>query len=182
MDDKYILELYRSGERTQAFNHIVRTYGERLYLHIRSMVQNHEDTDDVLQNTMLKAWKGLDSFRADSGLYTWLYRIATNETLTFLGSRKTSFLSFTDEEKELENRLANDPTFHGDKVEIELQKAISQLPARQKAVFCMRYYDEKKYEEMADILGITVGALKATYHHAYNKVLDHLKKTIEFEN
>lgn len=167
MTDKEILDLYNSGERQQAFNIIVRTYGEKLYFHIRQMVAIHDDADDCLQNTFIKVWSALETFRGDSGLYTWLYRIATNETITFLRKQRISGLFSP---VDFAARLAADPTFNGDKLQIALQKAISKLPPKQKAVFTMRYYDEMPYEQISEILGTSVGALKASYHHANEKV------------
>ena len=167
MSDSEIIELYNSGERQQAFNIIVRTYGEKLYFHIRRMVAIHEDADDCLQNTFIKVWNALETFRGDSNLYTWLYRIATNETITFLRKQRISALFSP---VDFAARLSADSTFNGDNVQRALQKAIAKLPPKQKAVFTMRYYDELPYEEMSEILGTSVGALKASYHHAYLKV------------
>lgn len=167
MTDSEIIELYNSGERQQAFNLIVRTYGEKLYFHIRQMVAIHEDANDCLQNTFLKVWNALETFRGDSGLYTWLYRIATNETISFLRKQKISGLFSP---VDFAARLAADTTFNGDKIQTALQKAIAKLPPKQKAVFIMRYYDELPYEQISEILGTSPGALKASYHHAYGKV------------
>ncbi|MBQ0122861.1 MAG: RNA polymerase sigma factor [Bacteroidales bacterium] len=167
MTDKEILDLYNSGERKQAFNVIVRTYGEKLYYHIRRMVAIHEDADDCLQNTLIKAWNALETFRGDCGLYTWLYRIATNETITFLRKQRLrGFFSPVD----FAERLSADPTFNGDKLQAALQKAIAKLPPKQRAVFTMRYWDELPYEQISEILGTSIGALKASYHHADKKV------------
>lgn len=167
MTDKEILELYDRGERRQAFNIIVRTYGERLYFHIRRMVAIHEDADDCLQNTFIKVWNALETFRGDSSLYTWLYRIATNETVTFLRKKRISGLFSS---VDFADRLSADPTFNGDKLQTALQRAIAKLPPRQRAVFTMRYYDQLPYEQISEILGTSVGALKASYHHADKKV------------
>lgn len=167
MEDNQILELFHSGERNQAFNLLVRKYSERLYWHIRRMVVVHDDADDCLQNTYIKIWKGLENFRNDSGLYTWMYRIATNETITFLKKRQISQL-FSREN--LADNLSSDPYFDGNAAQIALQKAIAELPPKQKAVFILRYYEEMPYAEIADILDSTEGSLKASYHHAYQKV------------
>jgi len=167
MDDNQILELFHSGEKNQAFNLLVRKYSERLYWHIRRMVVVHDDADDCLQNTFIKIWNGLDNFRNDSGLFTWMYRIATNETITFLKKRQISRL-FAREN--LADNLSSDPYFDGNAAQIALQKAIAKLPAKQKAVFVLRYYEEMPYARIAEILDSTEGSLKASYHHAYQKV------------
>lgn len=167
MDDKQILELYNAGEKRQALNLVIRKYGERLYFHIRKMTICHEDADDCLQNTFLRVWQALETFRGDSGLYTWLYRIATNETINFLRKQK---LRNAFRPVDVEAVLAEDPSFSGDRIQAALQKAIAKLPPRQKAVFTMRYYDEMPYEQIREIMGGTVSSLKASYHFAYNKV------------
>ncbi len=160
-----------NGDKDHLFKLIVEKYSERLYWHIRKMVVFHEDANDVLQNTFIKAWKSLDNFRGDSGLYTWLYRIATNESLTFLKREKIkSFFTLTDSYKNVENTLNADPYFSGDDTQRLLYKAILSLPPKQRAVFKMRYFDEMKYEEISSILETSVGALKASYHHAYQKI------------
>lgn len=182
-DDSRILELYRSGERNQAFNLIVREYGEQLYWHIRKLVASHDDANDLLQNTYVKAWNAMDTFREDSKLYTWLYRIATNEVLTFLNRKKIiGFLSINANEAAFERKLAADENFNGTKVQLSLQKAVNKLPPKQKVVFSLRYWEEMKYEDMAEVLDTSPGALKASYHHAYQKVVDYLKKDLDIEN
>lgn len=170
--DKELLEFFRDeSQRHYAFNLIVKKYQQKVYYHIRRMVLDHDDTDDITQNTFIKAWKGLDNFREDSQLFTWLYRIATNEALTFLKQKKTKFfVSFGDVEHELSNTLISGKNINADKLEMKLQQAILTLPTQQRAVFNMRYYDEIKYEDMAKIMGVTVGALKASYHHAVKKI------------
>ena len=172
MDDKDLLVLYREeGKKHYAFNLIVDKYGERLYWHIRRMVITHEDADDLLQNTFIKAWRSLPRFREESGLYTWLYRIATNEALTFIKKAKMrSLLSLNDYYKEVEGRLKSDIYFNGDDIQRKLYKAIQRLPKKQRAVFVMRYFEDMKYEDISEILDTSVGALKASYHHAYNKI------------
>ncbi|MDD2594225.1 MAG: RNA polymerase sigma factor [Bacteroidales bacterium] len=180
MEDSEILELYRSGEEQQAFNLIMRKYNERLYWHIRKLVCDHDDTNDLLQNTFIKVWRSLGSFREDSRLYTWLYRIATNEALTFLKKKSLKAnLSLSDYSKVLENKIETDSSFNGDYLQLALQKSIAKLPPKQKLVFNMRYFDEMKYEDISEILNISVGALKASYHHAYNKVQESLKQLVE---
>ena len=170
--DKELLELFRDEERKNfAFNLIIRKYQQKLYWHIRKMVIKHDDTDDILQNTFIKIWKGLDGFREDSKLYTWLYRIATNESLTFLKQQKTKYLlPLVDYENQLKETLESDQDFNGDEIQLKLQKAILGLPEKQRIVFNMKYFDEIKYEDMAQILGTSVGALKASYHHAVKKI------------
>lgn len=176
MNDSQIIELYKSGELRQAFNLMVRTYSERLYCVIRGIVHTHADTDDVLQNTWVSVWRALDSFRQDSKLYTWLYRIAVNEAMSSLRkSRMRAALSFNDYSTVIENTLRADETFSGDKLQIALQKAIASLPPRQKAVFIMRYYDELPYSDIAEILEVSESSLKTSYHIAREKILEKVK-------
>lgn len=164
--------MYRvSDTQNYAFNLIVRKYQERMYWHIRKIVINHDDADDVVQNTFLKVWGGLQNFREDSQLYTWLYRIATNEALTFLKRKKTKyFLPIIDVEQQLSNTIETDPYFDGDELQAKLQKAIIRLPEKQRLVFNMKYFEEMKYEDMSAVFGTSVGALKASYHHAVKKI------------
>ena len=180
MDDKDLLALYKEdGKGHYAFNLIVGKYSERLYWHIRKIVASHEDANDLLQNTFIKAWDGLPEFREESKLFTWLYRIATNEVLTFLKRKKVrSFLSLTDYSKQLENILESDVYFNGDATQKALHKAILKLPKKQRLVFNMRYFDELKYEEISEILGTSVGALKASYHHATQKIRESLQELL----
>ena len=174
--DREILHLYREGGREEAFRLLVQAYKERLYWHIRRMVLDHDDADDCLQNTFLKAWRSLDLFRGDAQLYTWLYRIATNETLTFLSKQQTrgdqTVLSAAE-------RLPSDPWFDGDQLQVALHQAIAKLPPKQKAVFNLRYFEEMPYEKMAEVLETSEGALKASYHHAYEKVKAWVKEAID---
>ncbi len=164
-------------DKSKSFSEIVRTYQERLYWHIRQMVLVHDDANDVLQNTFLKAWRGLDNFRGDSQISTWLYRIATNETLTFLAQKRMRNVFSMDETEDLLlNNLQADSYFDGDEAQLKLQKAILTLPEKQRLVFNMRFYEEMPYNEMSEILETSVGALKASYHHASKKVEEFLKK------
>lgn len=164
-------------EKEKYFSQIVRTYQERLYWHIRQMVLVHDDANDVMQNTFLKAWKGLDDFRGDAQISTWLYRIATNETLTFLAQKRMrNVISMDETEDLLLSNMQADSYFDGNEAQLKLQKAILTLPEKQRLVFNMRFYEEMPYEMMSDILGTSVGALKASYHHASKKVEDFLKK------
>ncbi|NLO69783.1 MAG: RNA polymerase sigma factor [Porphyromonadaceae bacterium] len=164
-------------DKTKSFSEIVQTFQERLYWHIRQMVLVHDDANDILQNTFLKAWNGLDKFRGDSQLSTWLYRIATNETLTFLAQKRMRNVFSIDETEDLLfNNLQADSFFDGDEAQLKLQKAILTLPEKQRLVFNMRFYEEMPYDQMSEILGTSVGALKASYHHAAKKVEEFLKK------
>ena len=176
--DKELLAMFRDEQRKNyAFNLITRKYQERLYWHIRKMVISHEDSDDLLQNTLVKAWSALNNFREESQLFTWLYRIATNEALTFLRKKRTRlFLPLVDVESQLSNTLESDPYFNGNELQKKLQKAILKLPEKQRLVFNMRYFDEMKYEEISAVLGTSVGALKASYHHAAEKIEKFLKE------
>ncbi len=176
-DDKALLELYREpASREKGFTLIVKKYQERLYWHVRRMVIDHEDANDVLQNMFIKVWNNLDHFREDSQLYTWLYRIATNESLSFLEQQKRkSSVSLSDVENGLSNKLVADKHFDPNKLEWKLQQAILQLPEKQRAVFHLRYYDEMPYEEMSRVLDTSEGALKASYHHAVKKIEEYVK-------
>ncbi len=180
MDDKDLLALFREeGKQNYAFNLIVEKYSERLYWHIRKLTASHDDTNDILQNTLVKAWGALPQFREESRLFTWLYRIATNETLTHLKrSRIRAIFSLSDYSGQLENQLEADPYFNGDETQRIFRKAILKLPDKQRAVFNMRYFDEMKYEEISEVLGTSVGALKASYHHAFQKIQEILKESV----
>ena len=176
-NDQQILDALRiPSTRESAFRQLVSLYKERLYWHIRKIVLNHDDTDDVLQNTFIKIWNGVDSFRGDSSLFTWLYRIATNESITFLNQKKRKLTSsLTGENEFLVNNLESDSYFDGNRWQMLLQEAIAQLPEKQRIVFNMKYYDDIKYEDMSGILETSVGALKASYHHAVKKVEEFIK-------
>ncbi len=172
--DSELLILFREEKtRDKAFTDIVKKYQEKLYWHIRRMVITHDDSNDVLQNMFLKVWKGLQNFREDSQLYTWLYRIATNECLTFLASqKKRSTVDMGDDDNGLSNTIKADTNFDANKLEWKLQLGIQKLPERQRLVFNLRYYDEMPYEQMSKILETSEGALKASYHHAAKKIED----------
>ena len=171
-DDKELLQSFKEpATRERAFTGIIKKYQEKLYWHIRRMIVDHDDTNDVLQNLFIKVWKGLENFREDSQLYTWLYRIATNESLTFLSQqKKRSSVSLSDVETGLSNKLKSDTNFDANKLEWKLQLGIQNLPEKQRLVFNLRYYDEMPYEEMSRILDTSEGALKASYHHAAKKI------------
>ncbi|MEO5648193.1 MAG: RNA polymerase sigma factor [Chitinophagaceae bacterium] len=173
-DDKELLYMFKNPEtREQGFTRIIKKYQEKLYWHVRRMVVDHDDANDVLQNMFIKVWNGLDNFREDSQLYTWLYRIGTNECLTFLEQqKKRSSISLNDVENGLSNRLKADKHFDPNKLEWKLQLGIQKLPEKQRAVFNLRYYDEMPYEEMSRVLETSEGALKASYHHAVKKIED----------
>ena len=155
---------------------IVDQYSQSLYWKIRSIVLTHEDADDVLQNTFLKAWKSLPTFQGKAKLSTWLYRIAINESLDFLRHQKTAMLSNADADLSVANRLLADDYFDGDKSQAVLQEAIATLPDVQRMVFTLRYYDEMKYSEISEILGTSEGSLKASYHIAVQKITDYVKR------
>ncbi len=166
----YNVELLRNPQtRTQAFACMVQDLTPRLYNQIRRIVQYHDDTNDVLQNTYLKAWQALDNFRGDCQVYTWLYRIALNESLVFMQRQRVAE-SLNDEECEVARSLEGDPYFDGDQTELMLQQAIATLPDKQRVVFNLKYFEEMKYEEMAELLKTSVGALKASYHLAVKKI------------
>lgn len=157
------------------FEDLVSEYKERLYWHIRRMVISHEDADDVLQNTFIKVFKNLNNFQGDSQVYTWLYRIATNESLTFIKKRnRTTHISNEELHESLVTNLTSDPYFNGDDAQLKLQQAIDTLPTKQKQVFVMKYFDELQYNEISEIVGTSEGALKASYHHAVKKITEYV--------
>ena len=182
MSDQDIIQLFSQGQHEEAFNGIVNAYTERLYWHVRRLVCSHEDTDDLLQDIFIKVWKALPDFRGDARLYTWLYRIATNEVLNHLRKKRFKALLSLDSVSEmLERSIDNDPSFNGDALQRELHKAIQRLPEKQRTVFNLRYFDEMKYEDIAEITGTSVGALKASYHHAYTKIKSSLEKEFDLK-
>ncbi len=172
IDDQALIASFKDEkQRENAFTQLVRKYQERLYWHVRRMVVEHEDANDVLQNVFIKVWRNLSEFRGEANLYTWLYRIATNETLTWLEQqKKRSSISLDDADNTLSEKLVSQKGFDSNKIEWKLQQAIQQLPDKQRIVFNLRYYDEMPYDEMANVLNTSVGALKASYHHAVKKV------------
>jgi len=172
LDDNELLDLFSHIEtQKQAFDMLIAKYQKQVYFLIRRMVIIHEDADDLTQDTFIKVWQNLSHFNRQSKFYTWIYRIAVNETITFLNKKKRFYyLPLIHYEESLANSLKADPLFNGDKIELLLQKAILTLPQKQRLVFNMKYYDNMKYEDMSKILGTSVGALKASYHLAVNKI------------
>lgn len=172
--DRELLEMFRqdSGKNSHyAFNLLVKQYQQRVYQHIRRIVIDHDDANDLVQNTFVKVWQNLSGFREDAQLFTWIYRIATNESLGFLKQkRRRFFLPIGDVEAELGQKIEQDSVLSSDQMQARLQKAILALPEKQRVVFNLRYFDEMKYEDMSAVLGTSVGALKASYHHAVSKI------------
>ncbi len=178
-EDELVEQLRDSARQRDAFARVVNLYGEKLYWQIRKMVLSHDDANDLLQNTFLKAWTNIDYFRGEAKLSTWLYKIAINECITFLNrQRNMNNVSIDDTDVFLLERLKGDEYFDGDEAQLKLQNAILTLPEKQRLVFTMKYFDEMKYEDMSEILGTSVGALKASYHHAVKKVEEFLTKDI----
>ncbi len=176
IEDSELLVMFREpASKEKAYTSIIRKYQERLYWHIRRMVVDHEDANDVLQNVFIRVWNGLENFREDAKLYTWLYRVATNECLTFLEQQKRkATVSMDGIEEGLSNQVKADKDFDASKIEWKLQLAIQRLPEKQRLVFNLRYYDEMPYEEMSRVLETSEGALKASYHHAVKKIEDYI--------
>ncbi len=180
MTDKEILDLYRSGQRELAFKEIVDSYSERLYWHVRRFLCSHEDTDDLLQEIFVKVWSSLPTFRGESQLYTWIYRIATNESLNFLQKQKIrAALRFEDITSRLDEKIDEDTGVNGDEAQKALMKAVNRLPSKQKTVFIMRWFDDLSYEDISEILGTSVGALKASYHFAQEKIRAEIEKYLK---
>jgi len=175
-DTELLVQFRNPITKEKAFTAIIKKYQEKLYWHVRRMVIEHEDANDVLQNVFVRVWNGLENFREDSQLYTWLYRIATNECLTYIEQQKKRAAFALDEvESGLSNKIKADSHFDAKRLEWKLQLAIQQLPEKQRIVFNLRYYDEMPYEEMSRVLDTSEGALKASYHHAVKKIEDYIK-------
>ena len=172
VDDAVILSKFQDEKtRNEAFNLLLKKYQQKIYWHIRRMVIDHDDADDLVQDVFVKVWKNLAGFRSDAQLYTWMYRIATNECITFLNKKKQkNNVSLDDVAYELADTLADSAYFDGDKIQRKLQEALLTLPEKQKLVFNMKYYDDMKYEEISQVLGTSVGALKASFHLAVKKI------------
>ncbi len=176
-EDILLSLLITEDTREQGFQALVSKYSETLYWHIRRIVLVHEDADDILQETFIKAWQNLDSFRGDSKISTWLYKIATNESLGHIRKNKSKFdIELDNSESGVDNLLTSDSYFDGDEAVLKLQKAILTLPERQRMVFLLKYYDDMKYKEISQVLDLTVGSLKATYHHAVTKIEQYFKE------
>jgi RNA polymerase sigma-70 factor (ECF subfamily) len=178
VDDQIILDFIKDEHtKEKGFRILLTTYQERVYWHIRRIVEIHEDADDVMQNTFIKIYRSIDKFKGDSTLYTWINRIATNESITFLRARKKRISeSFGEGNEYLLEQLKSDPYFNESETNLKLAMAIDSLPERQKMVFNMRYFEEMKYDEIAEILSLKVGGLKASYHLAVKKIEEYLKK------
>jgi RNA polymerase sigma factor (sigma-70 family) len=173
MEDAQIISMFaEERSREEAFNQLLKKYQQKIYWHVRRMVINHDDADDVTQDIFVKVWRNLEKFREDSQLYTWLYRIATNECITFLNKKKQkNNVSLDDESSSyLSDSLADGTYFNGDKAQLKLQEALLTLPEKQRLVFNMKYFEDLKYDEISEILGTSVGALKASYHLAVKKI------------
>jgi RNA polymerase sigma-70 factor (ECF subfamily) len=176
-EKEFIKELLNPKTQNIAFQKLLREYQRPLYNHIRNIVLNHDDTDDVLQNTFIKVFRYLKDFKGDSKLFSWMYRIATNEAITFINQKaKKNGITSEALQTRLVDNLKADVYFDGNEIQIKLQKAVASLPEKQQLVFKMKYYEELKYEEISEILGTSVGALKASYHHAVKKIEDFVKK------
>ena len=179
-DDQILALLKEASSYEQGFRLLMQKYQERLYMHIRRMVYDHEDANDVVQNTFIKVYRSIHNFQGNSKLYTWLYRIATNESITFINrKKKKTTTSIDDEEQGVIHQLKADAYFEGDQIQLLLQQALSQLPEKQRLVFNMRYFDELSYNDMSEVLETSVGALKASYHHALKKVEQFIKTASE---
>jgi RNA polymerase sigma-70 factor (ECF subfamily) len=178
LEDKELLDkILDPNSKNYGFNMLVRKYQQRVYWHIRKMVIDHDDADDLTQETFIKVFKHIHTFRKDSGLYTWIYRIATNECLNFLQRKKRRFfLPIGDIENELAEKLTSSAYISADDVQLQLQRALLKLPDKQRLVFNMKYFDDLSYEEISEITKTSVGALKASYHHAVKKIEDSLKQ------
>lgn len=175
IDEQDILNKIQNPQtRRRAFEEIVNVYSRQLYWQIHYILQNHDDTDDVLQNTFIKAWKGIERFKGESAMYTWLYRIAHNEAITFLKQKK-QMSSIDDEDFTEQASFVADDYFDGDATQEILMQAVSTLPTKQRQVFCLKYFEDKKYEEISELVGTSIGALKASYHIAVEKITNFIK-------
>jgi len=172
VEDSEILQKFGVEKtRNEAFNLLLQKYQQKIYWHIRRLVIDHDDADDLVQESFVKVWKNLGNFRSDSQLYTWIYRIATNECITFLNKKKLkNNVSLDDVDNELAESLASSSYFDGDKIQRKLQEAVLRLPEKQRIIFNMKYFDDMKYDEISEVLGTSVGALKASFHIAVKKI------------
>lgn len=174
-EKEFISQLLDPKTQNEAFRQLVARYSRPLYSHIRTIVTDHDDADDVLQNTFIKVFRSLSGFKGESKLYSWMYRIATNEAITFINqrARKSGISSEEVQQRAIEN-LQADEYFEGDELQLQLHKAVAQLPEKQQLVFKMKYFEDMKYEDISEALGTSVGALKASYHHAVKKIEDYI--------
>ena len=172
IEENLLIEQLKNVQtQDKAFRELMSLYKERLYWHIRKIVISHDDTDDVLQNTFVKVFRSIANFKAESKLYSWMYRIATNEAITFINKRaKKNNIDISEMQHQLVDNLHADVYFDGNEVQLKLQKAVASLPQKQQLVFNMKYFDDMKYREISDVLETSVGALKASYHHAVKKI------------
>ncbi|MCX2720239.1 RNA polymerase sigma factor [Lentiprolixibacter aurantiacus] len=176
-EETLVAQLKDRESQAKAFEVLINAYKERLYWHIRRIVLNHDDTDDVLQNTFIKVFRNIENFKGDSKLYSWMYRIATNEALSFLKTKSRKLgLSSEALQESLANQLVSDVYFEGDEIQLKLQQAIATLPEKQKLIFNMKYFQELKYDEISEILDTSVGGLKASYHLAVKKIQSYLEE------
>ena len=176
-ENQFINALKNSDTQEIAFNKLLSDYKERLYWHVRKIVIDHDDANDVLQNTFIKVFDNINSFKQNSSIYTWMFRIATNESLNYI-NQKAKKIGISNEEwiAKKSDKLESDPYFDGDEMELKLQKAISKLPEKQRIVFNMRYFEGMKYEKISEILGTSEGGLKASYHHAVKKIKTYINE------
>lgn len=184
MEDLQLIENFKDPEkRNFAFHALLKKYQQKVYWLVRKMVIDHDDADDLTQEIFIKIWQNLENFRGESRLFTWIYRIAVNETTTFLSKkRKRLFFNIVDVEAELQHKLMTDANTDGDAIQLQLQKAILTLPEKQRLIFNMKYFDELKYDEIAEITGTSVGALKASFHHAVQKIEKYLKANLVIDS
>ena len=181
MTDETVLieQLINVQTREKAFRELIFLYKERLYWHVRKIVISHDDTDDVLQNTFIKIYKNIGKFKQESKLFSWMYRIATNEAITFINKRnKERNIDISEVQEQIVSTLESDIYFSGEEIQEILQKAIASLPQKQQLVFNMKYFDNIKYTQISEILGTSVGALKASYFHAVKKIESYIKKQL----
>ncbi len=176
IEESVLIEQLKNAQTQDiAFRELMTQYKERLYWHIRKIVISHDDADDVLQNTFIKVYRNIDKFNADSKLYSWMYRIATNESITFINKRaKNNNVDISEMRYKLAESLEADVHYDGDEMQLKLQKAIATLPQKQQLVFNMKYFDDMKYQDISDVLETSVGSLKASYHHAVKKIEHYL--------
>ncbi|HEX9981037.1 MAG TPA: sigma-70 family RNA polymerase sigma factor [Flavobacterium sp.] len=176
-EKEFIRQLLDPKTQNTAFRKLIKDYQRPLYSHIRNIVIDHDDADDVLQNTFVKVFRHLEGFKGDSKLFSWIYRIATNEALSFISqkAKRSGFRAGSEMQEKMMENLKADTWFDGDEIQIKLHNAVARLPEKQQLVFKMKYFEEMKYEDISEILGTSVGALKASFHHAVKKVEDYMK-------